>query len=64
MTAPPHAALRAAMVEASSRFTVHFNVCRARTQGLFCLRCHQLEQIALDAADRYEAARRRKAVVR
>lgn len=58
------AARHAAMVEATSRFTVHFNVCRARTRGLFCLRCHELETIALDAADRYEAARRREAVAR
>jgi len=58
----PIPALHAAMVEADMRYAVHFNVCRARKAGWPCKACDQLEQIALDAADTYEAARRREAV--
>lgn len=54
MTTP--ADLHAAMVEADSRYYCHWSVCRANAADLLCLKCHQLEQIALDAADAYQAA--------
>ena len=57
------AALHAAMVEADMRHSLHWSACRPRKEGWPCLTLDQLEEDALNKADRYEAARRREAVL-